>query len=65
MFGLRPLPVRKATKHVIVDGAYWPIDKEYAELGVREGWLVMYRLVEQRNGEAHYYYRYPNSHNTE
>lgn len=61
----RKLPVRLASKHVIVDGSLWEVDKEYAELGMRKGWLINHRNRVNPDNTVTKYYIYPNSENTE
>ena len=61
---VRRLPVRKATTYAIVDDGHYPTDKEYIDLGKREGWLVLFRIVHNRNG-TEYQYKYPDNYNCE
>lgn len=51
----RRLPIRAPVTYVIVDNGRYPTDKEYIELGVRQGWLILYRIVALREGEEHQY----------
>lgn len=48
------LPVRDV-KHFISDGQSFPIDKEYAEMGMDEEWLMLFRIVEYDNHSEYYY----------
>jgi hypothetical protein len=61
---LRKLPKTVPKSHTIHDNGLWIIEKEYAELGIREGWLELYRIIEDRKG-YHYHYKYPDNYNTE
>lgn len=45
MYDLEDTPVT----YWLIDGGLYPIDKEYAELGEKEGWLV-YRRTVFKNG---------------
>lgn len=58
------LPKAIPHKHTILDNGAWDIEKEYADLGMREGWLVMYRIIETRKG-FEYQYAYPDNYKTE
>ena len=55
----RGLPKVKENKHFILDGGIWETEKEYIDLGVREGWLILYRTIEVSPGVFDYQYRYP------
>lgn len=61
MAGFRRLPIRAPTKHVIVDIDHYPMDKHYCELGVRNGWLKLYRIVKTKR-ETEYQYTYTENH---
>lgn len=52
------LPVNDSV-HIIIDGIRFPTDKEYTELGVREGWLILYRIVSTKGEPTEYLYKYP------
>lgn len=62
MISLHKGQVEKVIKHIIIDGQEWPIEREYAELGMRKGWLVRHRKKTVREGEVIWYYLYPKAH---
>lgn len=57
----RKLPSRDVSQHIIVDGSHWVVDKEYCQLGEREGWLIQHRSKQLPDGSWIYYYIYPDS----
>ena len=61
----RRLPKVKENDHYILDAGMWKTDKEYIDLGVREGWLILYRIIELQDGSFDYHYRYPDNYKTE
>lgn len=54
----RRLPRVVVTKHTILDNGIWPAEKELCELGMREGWLILYKIIETKHS-CEYQYRYP------
>lgn len=61
----RRLPNVIESKYWILDNGIWESDKQYIDLGVREGWLILYRIVEVKGGTFDYQYRYPEGYKTE
>ena len=55
----RKNPIRAPDKYTILDnGERHTIDKEYIELGKREGWLELFRIIHTKD-ETEYVYIYP------
>lgn len=61
----RGLPKAKENDYYILDAGMWKTEKEYIDLGIREGWLILYRIIKLPNGTFDYYYRYPDNYKTE
>ena len=59
---LRRLPRAVVSRYEIIDGGVFPQDKEYVDLGVREGWLKLSNIRRDRyTGESTYQYTYPDA----